>query len=134
MTNFKTIAFGAALLTASCFALAAPVVNAPSSAGSAHAVHFAESEDTAIQPFRVHIPQVALNDLRRRVRATHWPDKETVDDASQGVQLATLQAHMKYWGYDWRNWARRTVNARSSVALVRADRISSITISWRWAA
>src|SRR5205085_2987313 len=47
----------------------------------------------------------ALADLRKRIAATRWPDKETVNDASQGVQLATVQALAKYWAtdYDWRN-------------------------------
>ena len=56
------------------------------------------NEDTSIRPFRVNIPQAALDDLRQRVRATRWPDRETVNDQSQGVQLATLQALVQYWG------------------------------------
>jgi len=58
----------------------------------------------AIRPFRVSIPEEALTDLRRRIVATRWPDKETVTDATQGVQLATMQALARYWGteYDWR--------------------------------
>src|SRR4051794_16260261 len=59
---------------------------------------------TDIRPFKVHFPDSALADLRRRVKATRWPAKETVSDASQGVQLATMQALASYWanGYDWR--------------------------------
>jgi hypothetical protein len=51
-----------------------------------------------------HIPQAALDDLRQRVLATRWPDKETVDDQWQGEQLATIQALVQYWEtqYDWR--------------------------------
>ena len=45
----------------------------------------------AIRPFHVSIPEEALFDLRRRIAATRWPDKETVADASQGVQFATMQ-------------------------------------------
>jgi pimeloyl-ACP methyl ester carboxylesterase len=62
------------------------------------------AEDTSIRPFRIHIPQAALNDLRQRVRATRLPDKETVDDSLQGPQLAAMQALVHYWGtqYDWR--------------------------------
>ncbi len=62
------------------------------------------AKDTAIRPFRVNIPDEALVDLRRRVAATRWPEKETVTDQSQGVQLAKLQALLRYWGtdYDWR--------------------------------
>jgi pimeloyl-ACP methyl ester carboxylesterase len=60
--------------------------------------------DETIRPFHVHFSQAALDDLRRRVAATRWPDKETVNDDSQGVQLATMQKLAKYWGtdYDWR--------------------------------
>ncbi len=64
----------------------------------------AETNDTAIRPFRVNVPDEALADLRKRVLATRWPDKETVNDRSQGVQLAKLQELVRYWGtdYDWR--------------------------------
>jgi pimeloyl-ACP methyl ester carboxylesterase len=59
---------------------------------------------TAIQPFRVNVPEAELAELRRRVAATRWPNKELVTDRSQGVQLATLQELARYWtsGYDWR--------------------------------
>jgi pimeloyl-ACP methyl ester carboxylesterase len=64
----------------------------------------AAAADQSIRPFKVHIPQAALNDLRRRLAATRWPDKETVADQSQGAQLAKLQELVRYWGsgYDWR--------------------------------
>ncbi|HEX5691625.1 MAG TPA: epoxide hydrolase [Roseiflexaceae bacterium] len=57
-----------------------------------------------IRPFRVDIPQEALAGLRRRIAATQWPEKETVADQSQGVQLATMQQLARYWvtDYDWR--------------------------------
>ncbi len=59
---------------------------------------------TELRPFRVDVPQADLDALRRRVRATRWPDRETVRDASQGVQLATAQKLATYWAtdYDWR--------------------------------
>jgi len=62
------------------------------------------STNTAIRPFRVDIPQDELDDLKRRILATRWPTKETVDDASQGVQLSTMQALAEYWAtrHDWR--------------------------------
>ena len=47
--------------------------------------------DTAIRPFRINIPEAELADLRRRIDATRWPERETVTDATQGVQLATMQ-------------------------------------------
>jgi pimeloyl-ACP methyl ester carboxylesterase len=58
----------------------------------------------AIRPFRVHFPDEALADLKRRIKATRWPDRETVADDSQGVQFATLQKLAQYWAtdYDWR--------------------------------
>ena len=64
----------------------------------------AAAGDTSVRPFRIHVPDEELADLRKRVLATRWPDKETVDDRSQGVQLAKLQELVRYWGtdYDWR--------------------------------
>ncbi|WP_426537915.1 epoxide hydrolase family protein [Bradyrhizobium sp. McL0615] len=57
-----------------------------------------------IRPFRVHFPEEALVDLRRRVSATKWPSQEIVKDATQGVQFATMQKLARYWAtdYDWR--------------------------------
>jgi pimeloyl-ACP methyl ester carboxylesterase len=52
---------------------------------------------TDIRPFNVEIPQEAIDDLRRRIASTRWPERETVDDASQGVQLATIQELARYW-------------------------------------
>jgi pimeloyl-ACP methyl ester carboxylesterase len=62
------------------------------------------TEGTAIRPFRVNVPEAALVDLRRRINATRWPDRETVSDESQGVPLAMIQELAHYWGtdYDWR--------------------------------
>jgi pimeloyl-ACP methyl ester carboxylesterase len=59
---------------------------------------------TEIRPFHVDIPEEKLTDLRRRIAATQWPEKETVADQSQGVPLATIQELARYWGtgYDWR--------------------------------
>lgn len=63
----------------------------------------------AIRPFRVDFPEEAITDLRRRIAATVWPEKETVADASQGVQLATMQKLARYWGtdYDFRRFEAR---------------------------
>jgi len=62
------------------------------------------TDDNAIRPFRIKVPEEALVDLRRRIAATRWPDRETVTDQSQGVQLAKIQPLVRYWGteYDWR--------------------------------
>jgi hypothetical protein len=58
----------------------------------------------SIRPFRVDVPEERLADLRRRIAATQWPERETVPDQSQGVQLATIQELARYWAtdYDWR--------------------------------
>ena len=63
----------------------------------------AAAEDPAIRPLSVSFPDEALTDLRRRVAATRWPEKETVADDTQGVQLATMQKLAQYWAtdYDW---------------------------------
>jgi pimeloyl-ACP methyl ester carboxylesterase len=62
------------------------------------------STETTIRPFRIDVPEEDLVDLRRRIAATQWPEKETVADESQGVQLATIQELARYWAtdYDWR--------------------------------
>jgi len=59
---------------------------------------------TEIRTFQVDVADEALDDLRRRIAATRWPSKELVEDASQGVQLATLQELARYWAteHDWR--------------------------------
>src|SRR5947208_16504445 len=60
--------------------------------------------DAAIRPFRVKVTEEELTELRRRIKATKWPERETVADQSQGVQLATIQKLAHYWAteYDWR--------------------------------
>jgi pimeloyl-ACP methyl ester carboxylesterase len=62
------------------------------------------ADKNAIRPFHVNFPAAELTELRRRINATKWPERETVADASQGVQLATIQALARYWAtdYDWR--------------------------------
>ncbi len=59
----------------------------------------------AIRPFRIDVPEAELTELRRRVRATRYPTRETVADDTQGVQLATIEKLASYWAteYDWRN-------------------------------
>ena len=58
----------------------------------------------AVRPFRIDVPEEELVDLRRRIAATQWPEKETVADESQGVPLATIEELARYWAtdYDWR--------------------------------
>jgi pimeloyl-ACP methyl ester carboxylesterase len=62
-----------------------------------------------IRPFHIDVPDEALDDLRRRIAATRWPERETVADESQGVQLATMQELVRYWGteYDFRRFEAR---------------------------
>jgi pimeloyl-ACP methyl ester carboxylesterase len=66
-------------------------------------------EATGIRPFHVNVPEAELTELRRRINATRWPERETVNDASQGVQLATMQKLAQYWAteYDWRKCEAR---------------------------
>jgi pimeloyl-ACP methyl ester carboxylesterase len=75
------------------------VTPSATSQGSAQAV-----DTTALRPFFVSVPEAELTELRNRINATRWPERETVADASQGVQLATIQALARYWAteYDWR--------------------------------
>ena len=69
----------------------------------------AGADSTAIRPFQASFSDSELVDLRRRINATRWPERETVADQSQGVQLATTQALARYWGteYDWRKCEAR---------------------------
>src|SRR5499427_2324453 len=71
----------------------------------AHGSAAQPSKQDAIRPFpKVNVPETELTELRRRINATRWPERETVTDATQGVQLATTQALASYWAkeYDWR--------------------------------
>ncbi len=87
-------------------AAAARVADAGPASGGAMA------EDTAIRPFHIAVPEAALAELRQRIAATRWPDRELVADQSQGVKLATIQDLVRYWGqdYDWRR-AEAKLNA-----------------------
>jgi hypothetical protein len=86
---------------------------------------------TEVRPFRINVPEEELVDLRRRILATRWPERETVADQSQGVQLVMIQELARYWAtdYDWRKceaktehptavhdrdrWARHSFHSRS---------------------
>jgi pimeloyl-ACP methyl ester carboxylesterase len=95
----------------------AAVALASAGAASAFPVHPAPAATVAatgaIRPFRINVPEKELGDLRRRLAATRWPDKETVDDDSQGVKLAVLRELVRHWqtDYDWRKVEAR-LNAR----------------------
>lgn len=88
------------------------------------ATSFAKQETTkqarnkdAIRPFHVNVPEAELTELRRRINNTKWPERETVTDETQGVQLATTQALARYWAteYDWR---KIEATATAQIALV----------------
>jgi pimeloyl-ACP methyl ester carboxylesterase len=82
--------------------LAASATVGAATLASPHLV--AASSGTTLRPFRISVSEEELADLRRRVSATRWPERETVMDESQGVQLATVQKLARYWAtdYDWR--------------------------------
>jgi pimeloyl-ACP methyl ester carboxylesterase len=82
---------------------------AETSQSIAEVAQAAADDRNAIRPLRVHVPESQLADLRRRIKATRWPERETVTDASQGVQLATMQKLARYWATDY-NW--RKIEAR----------------------
>jgi pimeloyl-ACP methyl ester carboxylesterase len=71
---------------------------------SATAVSEQTTDSTALRSFQIDVPEAELSELRRRIDATRWPERETVSDQSQGVQLATIQKLARYWAteYDWR--------------------------------
>ena len=75
-------------------------------------VHDTDTHEPAIRPFHVHVSDAEVADLNRRVKATRWPDRETVTDDTQGVQFATMQKLARYWStdYDWRKVEAR-INA-----------------------
>ena len=78
----------------------------------AHTLHLdavPQASTAEIRPFRVNFPEEQLADLRRRIAATQWPERETVNDATQGVQLVTMQELARYWvtDYDWRKCEAR---------------------------
>ena len=78
---------------------------AAAGAANVRPVDVAKAADgDAIRPFHITVPDDALVDLRRRITATRWPEREMVSDQSQGVQLATMQKLARYWAtdYDWR--------------------------------
>ncbi len=92
----------AAAIAASPLALPGSQLSARST--SMNAVVKPNGDNTALRSFQVSFPEADLADLRRRILATKFPDKETVDDASEGVQLAMIQKVARYWAteYDWR--------------------------------
>jgi pimeloyl-ACP methyl ester carboxylesterase len=101
-TNQRAVLTAAAAGSVGLAAAAVPGAVAP--------VQSAVTEgDNAIRPFRINVPEEQLVDLRQRIAATRWPEQETVTDATQGVQLATMQKLARYWGADY-DWRKREAN------------------------
>ena len=105
-------ALGALLSGSTVLAQGVPPAGVAPVTGGVAADKPAGVQDQAVRPFRVHVSDEAVADLRRRLAATRWPDKETVDDRSQGAKLADLKALVRYWAtdYDWRK-AEAKLNA-----------------------
>ena len=95
-------------LTRRAFLSTSAAASAASLLPRAHAA----AEHNRVRPFSINVPEEALVDLRRRIAATRWPDRETVNDQSQGIQLAKIAGARRYWGtgYDWRK-AEAKLNA-----------------------
>jgi pimeloyl-ACP methyl ester carboxylesterase len=88
---------------------------------------FAASEDSSIRPFRIHVSEAAIVDLRRRIKATRWPDRETVTDQSQGVRSEKIKSLVAYWGTGY-NW--RKVEARLNAIPQFVTRIDGLDIQF----
>ena len=112
MSTLSPAAIGRCVVAVVGFVAAACLGFLVSSTGAQPASAAPAEGDSAIRPFTFHASDDALADLRRRIAATRWPSRELVTDASQGVQLATMQALATYWktDYDWRK-AEATLNA-----------------------
>ena len=112
LLNAAAATAGILLVGSTALAQAVPVAsgNAPIAGGAPNTA--APVQADAVRPFRVSVSDEAVADLRRRLAATRWPDKETVTDRSQGAPLADLQALVRYWAtdYDWRK-AEAKLNA-----------------------
>jgi pimeloyl-ACP methyl ester carboxylesterase len=96
---------GAAALTAAAIPLGLVSIQERAQAmGTTEVAQQMVSESASIRPFSVNTPEADLDEMRRRISATRWPERETVADASQGVPLEVMQTLASYWatGYDWR--------------------------------
>ena len=114
MTTTRLVAL-AVLIVGTGFAVAQARIDLdPGDTSPKHATGAgaATNHGSSIRPFRVDVPQADLDELRRRILATRWPEKETVADSSQGVPLETMRQLARYWAteYDWRQ-AEAKLNA-----------------------
>jgi hypothetical protein len=91
--------------------------------------------DLTIGPLEAHVPEEALDDLRRRLAATRWPSKELIAGRSQRVQLATLQELARYWAgeYDWRACEARLNALRQFTTEIEGVDIHFIHVTSRYA-
>ncbi|WP_052273016.1 epoxide hydrolase family protein [Flavihumibacter solisilvae] len=94
-------------------------------AGLQAGAQVAKSSDEAIHPFKIHIPESQIQDLKQRIRSTRWPEQETVTDQSQGVQLATMKTLARYWEKDY-NW--RKVEAKLNALPQFTTKIDGVNI------
>jgi hypothetical protein len=106
-TRNRIASLGGLIVASAILVLAFFTIRSSASAGDSPAgvpPAAASSGDIPIRPFKVTTSEEVLADLRRRINATQWPERETVADTSQGVQLATMQKLARYWAteYDWR--------------------------------
>jgi pimeloyl-ACP methyl ester carboxylesterase len=101
LKNIKAVSAQGATTTNTTNATGATTTNTTNATGASVVPTSGNSD---IRPFSVNVPEAELTELRRRINATRWPDRELVNDISQGVQLATIQKLARYWGtdYDWR--------------------------------
>ena len=101
LKNIKAVSAQGATTTNTTNATGATTTNTTNATGASVAPTSGNSD---IRPFNVNVPEAELTELRRRINATRWPERELVNDISQGVQLATMQKLAHYWAtdYDWR--------------------------------
>jgi pimeloyl-ACP methyl ester carboxylesterase len=111
-THVVRLTCGLSLLVLGAYAQVTEAMDARASPNQTSAAGTGANDGEGIRPFHIHVSAQQLDDLRKRIATVRWPDKETVSDESQGIQLAQLQALVRYWGtdYNWRN-AEAKLNA-----------------------
>ena len=108
----SALAFGLLVFSTASHSQTTTIDTESSVVAAASQTRRAGAEDRSIRPFKAHVPQAQIDELRRRIAATRFPERETVNDFSQGVQLERLKPLVEYWGksYDWRK-AEAKLNA-----------------------
>src|SRR5580658_7548938 len=100
-THIVRLTCGLSLLVLGGYAQATEAMDARAIANQTSAAGTGAKDGEGIRPFHILVSAEQLDDLRKRIAAVRWPDKETVNDDSQGIQLAQLQALVRYWGTDY---------------------------------